>query len=146
MLAAVQASGWGGHPADLPPFLRSAFVANPHDTVDRQALSDIQHDYFHAVGREQARSTARSSGAVASLEDPYADYQTPAEFHSFSNPPAQPFAGVGIDVVADPRGLRVEGVIPGRRRRAAGSSAGDLITAVDGTLARRALLGRARPR
>ena len=42
---------WGGHPSDLPGFLRSAFVANPHDAVISEALSDIQHDYFHPVAR-----------------------------------------------------------------------------------------------
>ena len=40
---------WGGHPGDLPGFLRSAFVANPHDAVISEALSDIQHDYYHPV-------------------------------------------------------------------------------------------------
>src|ERR1035438_2569354 len=42
---------WGGHPSQLPGFLRSAFVANPHDAVIGEALSDIQHDYYHPVAR-----------------------------------------------------------------------------------------------
>ena len=76
---------WGGHPADLPSFLRDAFVANPHDRVIDEALSDIQSDWYRKTGRN-ALIDGAISGAVASLNDPYAEYQTPKQFNAFNNP------------------------------------------------------------
>ena len=103
---------WGGHPADMPSFLRSAFVSNPHDVVIDEALSDIQRDFFRPIGRRGLINGA-IKGAVASLGDPYAAYQTPKVYNDFNNPPAHPFAGVGITVVAVRGGLRVQEVLPG---------------------------------
>src|SRR5579863_10204483 len=60
---------WGGHPNDLPGFLRGAFVANPHDTIISEALSDIQQNDFRRVGRGGLINGA-ITGAVASLGDP----------------------------------------------------------------------------
>jgi carboxyl-terminal processing protease len=122
---------WGGHPRDLPSFLRSAFVSNPHDTVISEALSDIQHDYFEPVGRA-GLINGSIAGAVASLHDPYAAYDTPSEFNAFNNPKPERFSGVGIDVVPTPTGLRVDSVVPGMPAARAGIHAGDVVTAVDG--------------
>jgi carboxyl-terminal processing protease len=122
---------WGGHPAQMPGFLRSVFVANSGDTVLSEALSDIQHDYFHPVSRT-GLINGSLAGAVASLRDPYATYDTPAVFHSFNNPTPQRVSGVGIDVSTTKQGLLVEDVIPGAPAARGGIVAGDLITAVDG--------------
>jgi carboxyl-terminal processing protease len=122
---------WGGHPGDLPGFLRSAFVANSSDGVISEALNDIQHDYFHPVGRT-ALINGSITGAVASLADPYAQYETPHQFNSFNNPKPDRFAGVGIDVETTPGGLLVEGVLPHTPAAAARIHVGDVITAVDG--------------
>jgi len=122
---------WGGHPSQMPAFLRSIFVANPHDAVISEALSDIQHDYFHPVSRT-GLINGSISGAVASLEDPYAVYQTPSAFNAFNNPKPQSFAGVGITVDATTSGLVVESVLPGEPAARGGVRAGDLITAVNG--------------
>jgi len=122
---------WGGHPAQMPGFLRSVFVANSGDTVISEALSDIQHDYFHPVSRA-GLINGSLAGAVASLDDPYATYDTPSVFHSFNNPKPQQVSGVGIDVSTTKRGLLVEDVIPGSPAASGGIVEGDLITAVDG--------------
>ena len=42
---------WGGHPTQLPSFLRNAFVANPRDTVIQEALSDIQDNWYRPTAR-----------------------------------------------------------------------------------------------
>jgi carboxyl-terminal processing protease len=122
---------WGGHPGDLPSFLRSAFVANSHDVVISQALSDIQDDYFRPVGRSGLINGALA-GAVASLGDPYASYQTPHEYTDFNSPPAHPFAGIGIMVNPVADGLSVQEVIPGSPAAKAGIEPGDVITQVNG--------------
>jgi carboxyl-terminal processing protease len=122
---------WGGHPGDLPGFLRDVFVANPHDAVISEALDDIQHDYFHPVSRS-ALVNGSIAGAVASLNDPYAQYETPVSYNAFDNPKPQHFSGVGIDVNPAPGGLLVENVLPGTPAARAGLGPGDLITAVNG--------------
>jgi len=120
---------WGGHPAQMPGFLRSIFVANPHDTVISEALSDIQRDYLHPISR-QGLINGSIAGAIASLGDPYAVYETPAAYNAFNNPKPQTFAGIGITVDATAPGLVVEEVLPGEPAARAGIRAGDLITAV----------------
>ena len=122
---------WGGHPAQLPGFLRSVFVANPHDTVLSETLSDIQHDYFRPISR-QGLIKGSITGAIASLGDPYASYETPSEYSAFNHPPDQSFSGVGIDVLATKAGLIVENVLPSTPAARAGMRSGDLITAVNG--------------
>ena len=122
---------WGGHPSDLPTFLRSAFVANSHDVVINEALSDIQRNYFRPVGRNGLINGA-IGGAVASLNDPYAQYQSPQQYNNFNNPPSHPFAGVGITVNPVRAGLGVQEVIPGSPADKAGLEPGDVITSVIG--------------
>jgi carboxyl-terminal processing protease len=121
----------GGHPTDLPSFLRSAFVADPHDAVISEALSDIQHDYFHPVART-GLINGSISGAVASLGDPYATYDSPSAFTAFNHPKPDRFSGVGIDVDTTPAGLLVESVLAQTPAAAAGIREGDVITAVNG--------------
>ena len=122
---------WGGHPGDLPGFLRSAFVANPHDAVISEALSDIQHDYYHQVSRSRLLDSS-IAGAVASLNDPYALYQTPSDYKAFNHPVPDRFSGVGVGVAAAAAGLLVSTVFPGGPASRAGLRDGDVITAVDG--------------
>jgi carboxyl-terminal processing protease len=95
------------------------------------AVSDRLLDFFLPVGRG-GLITGAIGGAVASLKDPYAEYETPGAYGAFNNPPSHPFAGVGIDVVAIHGGLRVDEVIPGTPAAKAGLAPGDVITAVNG--------------
>jgi carboxyl-terminal processing protease len=122
---------WGGHPSDLPGFLRDAFVANSQDKVIDEALSDIQHDYYHPVARA-GLIDGSIAGAVATLKDPYAGYDSPAAYHAFNNPKPDQFSGVGVDVTGTRAGLVVQNVIPGLPAARAGIRAGDVIISVDG--------------
>jgi carboxyl-terminal processing protease len=122
----------GGHPSDLPQFLRSTFAPSSSDTTVDQALSDIQHDYFRPLDTDELQNGA-ISGAVASLNDPYADYQTPAQYREFGKAPAPTrFSGVGIDIKVTARGLLVQDVIAGSPAARGGVKPGDVILAADG--------------
>jgi carboxyl-terminal processing protease len=123
---------WGGHPADLPSPLRTAFVANPNGTTVDQALADIEHDYFRRLSATQLENNA-IAGAIAGLDDPYAAYQTPSTFRDFGKAPAaSPFGGVGIEVIDVARGLRVISVFTGSPAARAGIKPGDVIVAGNG--------------
>ncbi len=132
LLVLIGGIWWGGHPADLPAPLRDAFVSNPNGTVVDQALGAIEHDYFHRLNPTQLDNNA-IAGAIAGLRDPYADYQTPAQFRDFAKaPPPTQFGGVGIDVDVTARGLRVVTVFSGSPAARDGVRVGDVIVAGNG--------------
>ena len=138
VLALVAGVWWGGHPSDLPQFLRSAFTAQPNGSVVDEALADIEHDYLRRLRATQLQNNA-ISGAINGLGDPYAAYQTPAQFRHFGKAVgATHFSGVGINVLVVARGLLVESVIPGTPAARGGVKAGDVIVAANG----RSFVGR----
>jgi carboxyl-terminal processing protease len=127
----------GGHPSDLPGFMRSAFVSDHETLVVGEALDRIAHDYYRPVKQSQL-SNASIAGAVASLEDRFSHYLSPSEFRGFDEPAR--FTGIGVDVNSHPtpRGLLIEEVFDSSPAARAGLKAGDVIVAVDG----RGLAGR----
>jgi carboxyl-terminal processing protease len=79
---------------------------------------------------------------VASLDDPYSHYYDPSAYQGFLNQSNPHLSGIGVDVLPERRGLRVEDVFPGSPAAKAGLARGDLIVAVGGTsLASRAGMG-----
>ena len=90
----------GGHPEDLPGFLRSAFVANPQTQVVDEAIERIAHDYYRPIPTRKL-SSASIAGVVASLDDRFSHYLTPGEYREFISPPH--FTGIGVDVAARAR-------------------------------------------
>jgi carboxyl-terminal processing protease len=123
---------WGGHPGDLPGPLRDALVANPHGSIVDQALADVQAQYYRRLGAVRLENAA-ISGAVATLGDPYATYQTPAEYRQFGKAPApERFSGVGVIVVMARGGLRIEEVLPGSPAARGRLAAGEVIAGAAG--------------
>jgi carboxyl-terminal processing protease len=122
---------WGGHPSDLPAFMRDTFVANSRSAAVDQALADIEQQYFRPASAERLTNGA-IAGAVASLKDPYATYDTPAQLRAFEHPSPQRFAGIGIDITLVPSGLLVQGVLANTPAARAGIEPGDIVTAGDG--------------
>jgi carboxyl-terminal processing protease len=121
----------GGHPSDLPNGIRKHFVAS--DTAVRDELIDeIEQSYYKKVPRKSLE-TASLKGIVSSLGDRFSQYLTPDESKSFNNQlNGGEFAGVGVSVIPEKRGLLVTNVIPGSPASGAGIKAADVIVEVNG--------------
>src|SRR5581483_2061668 len=122
----------GGHPSWLPSPVRNAFVDQNDDPLVNQVLDMLQRDYYCPLNRGQLVNKGLA-GMVASLDDPYSHYYDPTDYQSFLNESNPHLNGIGINVLPDRRGLRVEDVFPGSPAAKAGLARGDLIVAVGGT-------------
>ena len=121
----------GGHPTSLPEPVRDVFVDQQVADVD-EALADIEHDYYRKPRSSKLTDDA-INGAVLGLDDRFSNYFDPKEYAAFLESTAGEFSGVGLDVLQDPAGLKIQRAIPGSPAARAGLRAGDLIVAVNGT-------------
>jgi carboxyl-terminal processing protease len=123
---------FGGHPEDLPSFLRRAFVAKSQTAVVDEAIQRIAGEYYRPISTAKL-SGASIGGVVASLDDRFSHYLTPSEYREFISPPH--FTGIGVDVnpqLAVNHGLLIERVFNSSPAARAGLKPGELIVAVDG--------------
>lgn len=125
---AVLAGIWlGGHPGDLPSLLRgSLFESRRNETVTEQALNILTTRYYRPVNRS-GLVDGGLSGMVASLEDRYSHYLDPRSYRERNEQSPQELVGIGINVVAEPAGLRVVKVFENSPAAGAGLIPGDLI-------------------
>jgi carboxyl-terminal processing protease len=119
----------GGHPADLPGFLRN--LSGSQSTVLDQAVNEVLQDYYVPLKRSSLDDNSLS-GLVAGLDDRFSSYLTPAEYHDFTTSAAQQFQGVGVSVLSSKLGLQITEVFPGSPAARAGILAGDTITSANG--------------
>ncbi len=121
----------GGHPRELPGFMRNAFVQNHQTLVVNEAIDHIAHDYYRPIPKSDLAG-ASVAGAVASLDDRFSHYLSPQEFHGFNEPAS--FTGIGIEVdpAAQAQGLRIADVFDASPASRAGLRAGDVIVSVNG--------------
>jgi carboxyl-terminal processing protease len=122
----------GGHPQDLPGFLRSAFVTGHQTEVLDEATQRIEDEYYRPISAGQL-SNASIAAMVASLHDRFSHYLSPSEYREFVAPPH--FTGIGVSVatqLAVNRGLLIERVFNSSPAERAGLKPGDVIVTVDG--------------
>jgi carboxyl-terminal processing protease len=122
----------GGHPSWLPSSLRSTFVDDSQGRLVREALDVLSRDYYRPVNQSQLLNKGLAA-AVSSLDDPYSHYFDPSDYHAFLNQSNPHLSGVGIDVLPDPKGLRIADVFPGSPAAHAGLVRGEVIVRVGST-------------
>ena len=120
----------GGHPADLPGFLRN--VSGNQGSVVDQAVDEVLHDYYVPLQRSTLDDHSLA-GLVAGLGDRFSSYLTPQEYRDFTTSAGQQFQGIGVTVLSNPKGLEVTQVFAGSPATKAGIVAGDVIVSAGGT-------------
>ncbi|MEZ5078001.1 MAG: S41 family peptidase [Solirubrobacterales bacterium] len=124
----------GGHPGNLPTFLRDSLVSEPAG-LTAEAAATIEQKYYRPVGEEQL-SNSSLQGMVRELrrrnQDRFTEYFSPERLAAFNEQISGRFSGIGVSVVEVKRGLRAEQVFPGSPAAAAGIEPGDVIVAVEG--------------
>ncbi len=125
----------GGHPGWMPSGVRSAFTDEGGEGQFVQGvLNEVKHDFYRKVNVTQLANEGLSA-AVASLDDPYSHYYSPAEYQSFENFTNPHDRGIGVDVEEKPtsRGLKITGILPDSPAERAGLAPGEQIVAVGHT-------------
>jgi carboxyl-terminal processing protease len=121
----------GGHPTDLPGFMRNALVEDQNTRVVNEAIDHIAHDYYRPVSKGQLANSS-IAGAVASLNDRFSHYLTPGEFRGFNEPASFTGIGVSVNEHTTPQGLQIERIFDSSPASRAGLQVGDVIVEVDG--------------
>jgi carboxyl-terminal processing protease len=119
----------GGHPQELPGFLRSAFVADRQTRVVDEAIERIASDYYRPIPAGRL-ANASIAGVISSLGDRFSHYLTPTQFREFNTPPH--FTGIGVAVGPEHRGLLIAHVFDSSPAQHAGLKVGELIVGVNG--------------
>jgi carboxyl-terminal processing protease len=120
----------GGHPEDLPGFVKSTFVASStQDKLFDEAIETVHDDYYRPVSNSELTS-ASITGMVASLKDPYSEYLAPQSFKSFDAPTT--FTGIGVSVKGVSEGLQILHVFNNSPAERGGLEGGEVITGADG--------------
>jgi carboxyl-terminal processing protease len=128
----------GGHPDKLPGGLRDRLVGDGEAQTLDETLDLIERDYYRPVKRGALFD--RSLGdLVAGLRDQFSSYYTPREYRELQVSTTGRFAGIGLTVAEDPRGLKIVSVYAGSPAARARLRPGDVITRAAG----RSLAGRA---
>jgi carboxyl-terminal processing protease len=127
----------GRHPGWLPGPVRTALVGDDDSAAVREAIDRIHDTYYRAIPKS-ALSDDAIAGVVAKLDDRFSNYFDPQEYRRFKQAQSSEFSGVGLQVSADPRGLRVEAVYDGSPAKRAGLKPGAVIVAAG----RQSLKGR----
>jgi carboxyl-terminal processing protease len=121
----------GGHPNNLPGFVRDAFVGDSEGRLYDEALDTITDNYYREVDKDKLVDESLNAG-VKSLDDRFSAYFDPKAYKEFQEATDGAFEGVGMNVAEVKRGLRVLTVFEDSPAERGGIRAGDVIIAVDG--------------
>jgi carboxyl-terminal processing protease len=135
LLAVLAAGLWiGGHPSQMPPLLRGAFV-DESAGLTAEASELIEDDYYREVSPGELTDSSLQ-GMVRGLRrrhsDRFSEYFSPAALARFDEEISGRFSGVGMTVTQVEDGLGVQSVFKGSPAERAGIEAGDTIVSVDG--------------
>jgi carboxyl-terminal processing protease len=141
LLAVLVGGIWlGGHPAKLPEFLREHLVGSSAG-LNVEATERIEDNYFRKVGSHQL-SDGSLQGMVRELRrryrDRFSDYFSPRAQQHFDEELSGHFSGIGVEIRAVRRGVRVSRVFHRSPAAGAGIVPGDVIVTVD----RRPVVGK----
>jgi carboxyl-terminal processing protease len=124
----------GGHPAQLPGFVRDTFVSEPA-SLTAEAAEVIEDSYFRPVG-ETELGNGSLQGMVRELrrrhQDRFTEYFSPEALASFNEQIEGRFSGIGLSVAGVKRGLRAVEVFPRSPAAKGGIEVGDTIVSVEG--------------
>jgi carboxyl-terminal processing protease len=124
----------GGHPSELPGFVRDRFVSEPN-ALTAEGVEAIEDNYFRKVGPTELGNSSLQ-GMVRELRkrhhDRFSEYFSPENLESFNQEIEGRFSGIGISIVPVKRGLKAVQVFPGSPAAQAGIAPGDTIVSVDG--------------
>lgn len=127
--------------AALAVVLSSSLVSLHHRTRASELPSDLAalEEVLDRVRLSAAEAPPREvliegaiDGALATLEDRYADYYTDEQFDDVSSQLDGSVTGIGVVLERRDRGLVVQTVLPGSPAERAGLDPGDQIVTVDG--------------
>jgi carboxyl-terminal processing protease len=135
LVAFLCAGLWlGGHPGQLPEFLRDPFVGSSAG-LTAEAAEAIEDVYYRPVG-ETELGNASLQGMVRELRqrhrDRFTEYFSAERLESFNEAIEGRFSGVGLSIVPVERGLRVVQAFAGSPAQRAGIGPGDTVVSVDG--------------
>jgi carboxyl-terminal processing protease len=135
LLAMLAAGLWlGGHPSNLPPFMRDAFVGGDAG-LQVEATEAIEGNYYRDVPTGDLTNYSLQ-GMVRSLRrryhDRFSEYFSPESLKRFNEEIAGRFSGIGLVVSEDKRGLHVDRVFKTSPADQAGVEVGEVIVSVDG--------------
>jgi carboxyl-terminal processing protease len=124
----------GGHPGNLPQFLRDRFVSSTGG-LSAEASELIEDNYYRPVGTTELGNSSLQ-GMVRELRkrhhDRFSEYFSPESLESFNQEIEGRFSGVGLSVVPVKRGLRAVQVFHGSPAAEAGIEPGDTVVSVNG--------------
>jgi carboxyl-terminal processing protease len=135
-VAALLAAGiWlGGHPGNLPGFVRERLVDDAAG-LNAEAAGLIEDGYYREVGADEL-TEGSLQGMVRELRrrhgDRFSEYFSPRALARFNEAISGRFSGIGLAVSQVKQGLRVDEVFPRSPAQRAGIEAGELIVSVGG--------------
>ncbi|MGI8902385.1 MAG: S41 family peptidase [Solirubrobacteraceae bacterium] len=122
----------GGHASWLPSPLRAAALGDANARLTHDVLGMLGRDYYRPLDTGRLLNDGLAA-AVASLKDPYSHYLNPADYRGFQDQSNPHLSGIGVDVLPDPRGLRIVEVVAGSPAARSGLRGGELIVEVGAT-------------